>query len=144
MIGFSVLALTAWWTRKLGSVVVVGLIATVINFTFNPGGVHFLGFTVASVVFDIAVWLVGYDKAFKKTVNLTVSMVSISTLSAAVAGFIIGTFFMVAPALVRWGGVYGWSAVHAAGGVIGGIIGVTMITALVSRGIQVTVKNPVG
>ena len=143
MMGFSVLALTAWWTRKLGSVTAVGLIATVINFTFNPGAFHFLGFTVASVVFDVAAWLVRYGKAFKKTGSIIVSMVSISTLSAAVAGFIIGSFFMVAPALARWGGVYGWAALHAAGGVIGGIIGVVIITALDSRGIQIKAKNPV-
>ncbi len=141
MMGFSVLALTAWWTRKLGSVTAVGLIATVINFIFNPGAVHFLGFTVASVVFDVAEWLVRYDKAFNKTVYITVSIVSVSTLSAAVAGFIIGTFFMGAPALARWGGVYGWAALHATGGVIGGIIGVVIITALVSRGIQAKAKN---
>ncbi len=144
MIGFSVLALTNWWTRKLGSVTIVGLIATVINFTFNPGALHFLGFTVASVVFDFATCLVRYDKAFKNTFSFTVSMISISTLSAAVAGFIIGTFFLVAPALARWGGVYGWTALHAAGGFIGGIIGVMIITALVSRGIQAKAKNPVG
>ena len=144
MMGFSVLALTAWWTRKLGSVTAVGLIATVINFTFNPGAFHFLGFTVASVVFDVAAWLVRYGKAFKKTGSIIVSMVSISTLSAAVAGFIIGSSFMAAPALARWGGVYGWVALHAAGGVIGGIIGVVIITELDSRGIQAKAKNPVG
>lgn len=141
MIGFSVLALTAWWTRKLGSTTAVGLIATVINFIFSPGAVHFLGFTVASVVFDAASWLVRYDNEFKKTVNIMVSMVSISTLSAAVAGFIIGTFFMAAPAMARWGGVLGWAGLHAAGGVIGGIIGAVLVSALISRGVQVKAKK---
>lgn len=45
MIGFTILAVAAWWTRKLGAITTVGLIATVINFIFSPGAVHFLGFT---------------------------------------------------------------------------------------------------
>jgi hypothetical protein len=141
MIGFTVLAVAAWWTRKLGSVTMVGLIATVINFIFSPGAVHFLGFTAASVVFDVAVWLVRYDNAFRKRVNIAVSAVSVSTLSAAVAGFIIGTFFMVAPALARWGGVLGWAGLHAVGGVMGGGIGALLITALASRGVVTSVKK---
>ena len=135
LIGFSVLTVSAWWTRKLGSITMIGFIATMINFIFNPGAIHFLGFTAASIVFDIAVWFVRYDNAFKKTVNIAISMVSISTLSATVAGFIIGTFFMVAPALARWGGAVGWAAMHGVGGVGGGVIGVILVEALVARGI---------
>ena len=143
LIGFSVLTVAVWWTRKLGSVTVIGLIATVINFMFNPGGVHFLGFTVASVVFDITSWLIRYDNIFRKTVNIPVSMIPISTLSAAIAGFLIGTFFMVAPALAKWGGVLGWAGLYAVGGVIGSIIGVILVTALISRGIQTQVKQTI-
>ena len=58
IIGFSVLTVAVWWTRKLGSVTAIGLIATVINFIFNPAATQFLGFTVASVVFDISAWLI--------------------------------------------------------------------------------------
>jgi hypothetical protein len=121
----------------------VGVIATVINFIFNPGGVHFLGFTVASVVFDITSWLIRYNNIFRKTVNIAVSVIPISTLSAAVAGFLIGTFFMVAPALVKWGGVLGWASIHAVGGVMGGVIGVVLISALISRGIQTQIINTI-
>lgn len=142
LIGFTALTLTVWWTRKLGSTTMVGLIATVINFIFNPGAIHFLGFTAASIVFDAASWLVRYNNAFRKTSYTMISMVPISTLSAAVAGAIIGTFFMTAPALAKWGGVLGWAAVHAVGGVIGGLIGASLIAALASRKIHVeTVKN---
>jgi hypothetical protein len=141
LIGFSILAVAVWWTRKLGSVTVVGLIATVINFIFNPAAIQFLGFTAASVVFDIAAWLIRYDNVFRKTANIAISMISISTLSAAVAGFIIGIFFMVAPALAKWGGVLGWAGLHAVGGVMGGVIGVLLVTALIARGIQTQVKQ---
>lgn len=141
LIGFTMLTITVWWTRKPGSATMVGVIATVINFMFSPGAVHFLGFTAASVVFDIASWLVGYDNIFRKPVNVSVSMISISTLSAAVAGFLIGTFFMVAPALAKWGGVLGWAGLHTVGGIIGGVIGVVLILALISRGIHTQIMK---
>jgi len=141
LIGFAVLTIAVWWTRKLGATTIVGLIATIINFIFNPGGTHFLGFTAASIVFDVATRLVGYNTSFKKPVFSMIIMVSISILSAAVAGFIIGTFFMAGPALAKWGGVLGWAALHAAGGVIGGIIGATLVIALTSRGVLVGVKR---
>jgi hypothetical protein len=135
MIGFAILTLTIWWVRKFGAATAVGLIATVINFIFNPGGVHFLGFTVASIVFDITAKLIRYDRCFKKLPITTVSMLSISVLSAAVAGLIIGTFFMAAPALAKWGGVLGWAGLHAFGGVIGGFIGIALVAGLVTRGV---------
>ena len=136
MIGFAVLTVTVWWTRKFGPATVVGLIATVVNFIFNPAGVHFLGFAAASMVFDITAKLVGYDRCFKKTLFVTVSMLPVSVLSAAAAGLIIGTFFMDTPALTKWGGVLGWAGLHAVGGAIGGFIGIVLITSLAARGIQ--------
>jgi hypothetical protein len=115
---------------------VVGLIATVVNFIFNPAGVHFLGFAVASMVFDITARLIGYDRCFKKPLFVTVSMLPVSVLSAAAAGLIIGTFFMAIPALAKWGGVIGWAGLHAVGGVMGGFIGIALITGLAARGVQ--------
>jgi hypothetical protein len=136
MIGFAVLTLAAWWIRKLGAVSMVGVIATLINFIFNPGGVHFLGFTAASMVFDAVSRLIGYERSFRSPSSASVSMLLVSVLSAAVAGFIIGTFFMAAPALARWGGVIGWVALHAVGGAIGGVVGVILIISLSARGIR--------
>jgi hypothetical protein len=135
MIGFAVLSLTVWWVRKLGAATTVGLIATVINFIFNPAGVFFLGFTAASVVFDLVAWLAKYDVCFRRSSLTAVSLFSISVLSATVAGLIIGTWFMAAPALAKWGGVLGWAGLHAAGGVIGGFIGTTSVIGLVARGL---------
>ena len=57
----------------------------------------------------------------------------ILTLSATVAGFIIGSFFMAGPVLSLWGGVSGWASLHSVGGVIGGIIGATLVATLKSR-----------
>ena len=141
LMGFSILTLAAWWTRKFGATTIVGLIATVINFIFNPTGTQILGFTAASIVFDVAVRLIGYDKAFKNPTFGMLSIVSVSILSAAVAGLIIGTFFMAGSALTGWSFVFIWAGLHAVGGVIGGVIGVLLVTALISRGIQTQIKQ---
>jgi len=136
MIGFATLSLTVWWVRKLGAATLVGLIATAINFIFNPSGFFFLGFTLASVVFDLLAWVARYDVYFKRSSLTAISLFSASTLSAAVAGLIIGTYFMAAPALANWGGVLGWAGLHAIGGIIGGFIGTVAVISLVARGLS--------
>ena len=140
LIGFSVLILAAWWIRKFGSITLIGLIATAINFGLG-GGFHFIGFTAASIFFDFATRLIGYGTSFEKS-SLTIPiMITISIVSATLAGFIIGTFFMSGPALANWGGVFGWAALHSIGGVIGGVIGTFLILALNSRKVLVNDQN---
>ena len=139
LIGFSVLALAAWWVRKFGAITIVGAIATVINFALVPNAIHFLGFTAASVFFDLIISLVGFNKPFSKKVYTVASMMPISIVSAALAGYIIGTFFMAGPALAPVGGVIGWAGLHAMGGVVGGAIGTTIVTGLDAR--KVALKN---
>lgn len=136
LIGFAVLALTAWWIRRFGAASAVGIIATAINFIFNPGGTHFLGFTAASIVYDILSHIIGYERSFRSKQAITAVLLVMSMVSAAVAGFIIGLFFMTAPALARWGGVLGWAGLHAVGGLLGGLVGAIIITALTARGIN--------
>jgi hypothetical protein len=136
LIGFSSLILAVWVTRKFGTATMVGLIATVINFMFRPDAFFFIGFTLASFVFDVLTRLIGYKNSFEKPSTGIVSLILISTFSAAVAGSIIGLFFMSAPALVSWVSVLGWAALHAVGGVIGGFIGAPLATALTKRGIS--------
>lgn len=138
LIGFAVLTVAAWWIRKLGAITAIGLIATAINFIFNPTGTHFFGFTAASVVFDILSRLAGYGNFFKKPINTMIIAIAISTLSAAVAGLTIGVFFMTGSALVLWGGVLGWAGLHAIGGVIGGSIGGLTVNMLVYRKVSTT------
>jgi len=138
LIGFTVLTVAVWWIRKLGAITAIGLIATVINFTFNPTGTHFLGFTAASIMFDVMSRFAGYDNFFKKPIHTMIMAIAISTLSAAVAGLIIGVFFMAGPALVLWGGVLGWAGMHAIGGVIGGSIGGLTVNMLIYRKVSTT------
>ena len=139
LIGFSVLTLAAWWIRKFGAITIVGLLATVINFALVPGAIHFLGFTVASIFFDVTISLVGFNKPFSKKAYTVASMMPISIVSAALAGYIIGTFFMAGPALAPVGGVLGWAGLHVIGGIVGGAIGTSLVTGLDAR--KVTVKR---
>jgi hypothetical protein len=136
MIGFAVLGLTFWWVRKFGAVIVVGVVATIVNFLLNPGGVFFLGFTAASFSYDLIASLVVGNRMFERRSVTAISLVSISVLSATVAGLIIGNYFMTAQALVAWGGVSGWAALHALGGLVGGLIGVSILAGLSTRNIQ--------
>jgi hypothetical protein len=133
LIGFTVLTVAAWWIRKFGAIIAIGLIATIINFVLNPQALTFLGFTGAAFVFDLTSALAGFNNFFKKAFNTTTIAIIISTLSAAVAGLVIGSFFMAGPVLSAWGGVSGWAGLHAVGGVIGGTIGAFLVTALNSR-----------
>jgi hypothetical protein len=137
LIGFTVLTVVAWWIRKAGAITAIGLIATIINFILNPQALTFLGFTAAAFVFDLISSIVGFNFFFKKAANTITMAIVISTLSAAVAGFIIGSFFMAGPALSLWGGVAGWAGLHSVGGVIGGTIGATLVAALNSRKIAI-------
>jgi hypothetical protein len=133
MIGFAVLGLTFWWVRKLGAVTLVGLVATIVNFLLNPGGVFFLGFTAASFSYDLIASLIGWKKIFKRRTISAISLVSISVLAGTVAGLIIGNYFMTTQALAAWGGVFGWAVLHALGGLIGGLIGISILAGLSTR-----------
>jgi hypothetical protein len=136
VIGFPLLILVKWYVKKFGAATLVGFIATTINFMLIPAAIHFLGFTVASIAFDVLASFIGHKRLFKKRALSSFSLLTISTFCAFIAGSIIGVFFLPSIILLRWGGVVGWAGLHAAGGYIGGILGVFLINALTSRGIQ--------
>jgi hypothetical protein len=142
MVGFSVLILAAWWIRKIGAITIIGAIATLINFALVANPYHFLGFTAASIFFDLTVAASGYNRSFRKKTYTIASMMTISIVSAALAGYIIGTFFMAGPTFVAMGGVLGWAGLHAIGGVIGGAIGTSLVTGLYAR--KIAVNNSSG
>lgn len=136
LIGFSSLILAVWWSRKIGTASFVGVIALIINLIIRPGALQFFGFLAASILFDVLTYASGYDLLFRKRLTGSIILFLISVVSAAFAGLIIGSFFMVPAALSRWGGVLGWSGLHAIGGVIGGAIGITIMNALNLRGFK--------
>ena len=135
LIGFAVLIVGAWWIRKPGFLTIVGLIATIINLILGAG-IQFLGFLAASAFFDVALTVIGYGRVFKKSAFTAVSMMIVTTVSAAVAGTVIGALFMSGAALSQWG-VVGWAGLHVIGGVIGGFIGISLVLALKKRRINV-------
>lgn len=134
MVGVSLLVLVTWWTRKLGAASLTGIIATVLNLALSPGSIHFLGFTAASIVFDIVMRLPGYGVSLDKGVKGAALTLATSLLSTLVAGVIIGTSFM-APAIISnaYGGVAFFALLHGAGGLVGGLLGIVFIRSLESR-----------
>ena len=142
LIGFAVLILGAWWTRKPGALTIIGLIATLINLGLGMG-IQFIGFLAASLFFDAVMKAIGYNRAFKKPTYTTIILMIFAIASAAIAGVAIATLFMVgSPLLSQWGGVAGWAGLHMIGGVIGGIIGTTLVIALKKRRIAVYSESP--
>lgn len=144
LIGFSALILATWWTRKLGTATFVGFIALIINMMVRPTALYFFGFFAASIVFDLLTFFSGYKRIFEKRLVGSTTLFAASVFSSAVAGLIIGSFFMPPTALTSWGGVPGWAGLHAVGGIIGGAIGVTIMNALAVRGLAPKVGSPDG
>jgi len=133
MIGTSLLILVLWWARKLGTVTVTGVIATVLTLALRPAATHFFGFTAASVVFDALARLIGYRNCLERPVPSAISLLFISIVSTAVAGLIIGLLFMPAPAIAAMGGLALFVGLHALGGAIGAAIGLMLVRALEAR-----------
>jgi len=128
LLGFVSLILVAWWTRRFGAASLTGILVSVLTLMFRPDATHMIGFTVASILFDILTRTVSYRNSFDKPLPSTLSLVSFSTICAGIAGLIIGSFFLdIKIALEVFAGM------HAGGGFIGGIVGLVLIKALTVR-----------
>lgn len=133
MVGVSLLVLTVWWIRKLGAASMIDAIATMLNFILRPSTIHFLGFTVASIVFDASTRLITYEKGFNRRVISNVAILGTSFLSALVAGFIIGSLFINPVSLSNmYGGILFFAMLHGAGGILG-VIGIVIVRGLEVR-----------
>ena len=136
MLGVATLSLTIWWVRKPGASALVGIIATIISFIMNPGGMTFLGFTGATFVFEAMVMLIGHKRLLDNGFTGWGLLLLASIAATATAGVIIGTFFMNPNFLaVTFGGLMVFSGIHAMGGVIGSVLGALVIKALKTRNI---------
>lgn len=134
MIGVISLILALWWARKFGAVTVTGVIATILTLALSPEATHFFGFTVASIIFDALARLIGYRNCIEKPTPSTISLLSVSIASTAVAGLIIGNLFTDPKFLAAmFGGIALFAGLHALGGAIGGGIGVVLVRALEAR-----------
>ncbi|MBA7688336.1 hypothetical protein ES703_96815 [subsurface metagenome] len=129
VVGTTLLILTAWLTKKPGAPFFMGLVTTILHLILRPGSFHFLGFTAASALFDSVTTLVAYKERLSgKWVDRTI-LIGTSIISCLAAGAIIGSLFM------NIGGLYFFVALHGFGGLLGGILGVSIIKALEVRGI---------
>jgi len=130
LLAFASLVLVVWWTRKFGSASMTGLIVAVLTFIIRPGSFYMLGFLAASIAFDLITKAIGYARLFSKSLFGSLSTIALSTISAALAGAIIGSFFMSFTTPIA---VATFVGLHAVGGLIGGAIGVITISALAAR-----------
>lgn len=128
LLGFVSLILVAWWTRRFGAASVTGLLVAALTLALQPDALHMLGFVTASVFFDVLTRIVGYSNCFDKLLPSVISLISFSTICAGIAGLIIASFFVEFPV-----GVDLFAGLHAVGGFIGGIVGLTLVRALVAR-----------
>ena len=134
MVGISLLTLTVWWTRKPGATSFMGLVATILNLLLRPGSLHFLGFTAASVAFDATSALIGYKNCLDRGRVSYVILITVSFASTIIAGIIIGYFFMNPVFLSKmFGGIIFFVAIHGAGGIIGGVLGIVFVIGLEMR-----------
>ncbi len=127
VLGKSLLILTVWLTRKPGAPFLMGIVTTILHLILRPGSFHFLGFTAASALFDSATTIVAYkEKLSGKWIDRLI-LIGISITSSMAAGAIIGSLFM------NIGGLYFFVALQGFGGMLGGILGVSIIKALEVR-----------
>jgi hypothetical protein len=133
-LGMFAFILVLWWVRKFGAVTMTGIIATIITLTLNPYSTQFFGFTAASIVFDALTKLVGYKNSLEKPKLSTIILALAALVSTAIAGTIIGYIFMNQSFLIAlFGGVAFFAVLHAAGGVMGAVIGIILTKALSTR-----------
>jgi hypothetical protein len=133
-IGIILLILVMWWVGKFGAIITTGIIATIISLILYPIGTQFLGFTSASVVFDVLTGVIGIQKSPEKSIPKLTSLLLVALASTAVAGVIIGYIFTSSSFLLTmFGGMTFFVVLHIIGGAIGGTIGITLIKALSIR-----------
>ncbi|MEM2995292.1 MAG: hypothetical protein QXI91_04670 [Candidatus Bathyarchaeia archaeon] len=133
-LGVFIFILTLWWVRKFGAVTTTGTIATIVTLTLNPSSTQFLGFTAASIIFDVITKLIGHRNSLEKPKLSVISLFFASVVSTATAGIIIGYIFMSPDKLIKqFGGVAFFAVLHMIGGIIGAAVGITLIKVLSTR-----------
>jgi len=133
MMAFASLILVLWWTRKFGAVTATGLIVTLITLSLRPDATHVLGFTAASIIFDVTTRLVGYNHILGNSKIGAAGLIGLSFLSSTVAGIVISSFFMPLVLLNIIGGAIVFTGLHASGGLIGAILGIGLVKTLEVR-----------
>ena len=135
MVALTSLILVLSLTRKFGAATATGLIVTLITLFLYPSSTHVLGFTAASIIFDIATRLIGYRRILDNPKISAVGLTASSLLSSMVAGVIIALLFMPLNLITLLGGVATFTGLHVLGGLAGAILGFALLRALTARNI---------
>jgi len=133
LLAFMVLILVVWWTRKFGAASLTGLVVAGISLTLRPTSFDILAFVAASIVFDVTTRILSYQQLFTNPIRGSAILIIVSLLSASIAGAIIGFLFM---GFRTEQAILTFSGLHAFGGLIGGIIGVVLVRALITRRVR--------
>lgn len=135
MVALTSLILVLSLTRKFGAATATGLIVTLITLFLYPSSTYVLGFTAASIIFDIATRLVGYRHILDNPKISAVGLLASSLVSSMIAGVIIGVLFMPLSLITLLGGVVTFAGLHVLGGLAGSILGFALLRALKVRNI---------
>ena len=133
LLAFAALVLVVWWTRRAGAASLTGVVFGLLSFVLRPGAFFNSAFIVAAIAFDLLTWTVGYNRMFDKPLVGSIASVLISIGCAALAGLMIGALFM---SFTSSSVLLVFAGLHALGGLIGGLVGTGMITALRARKIE--------
>jgi hypothetical protein len=128
LLGILSLMVVTWRVRRVGVAITTGLIATLITLSLNPYMIQFIGFGIATILFDLTCFAIGYSRIYDRYNSALVLIPSVAM--AFLSGIIIGSVFMGLRNLdfVLW-----WGLLHAFGGLTGGIVGAIVIGATVRR-----------
>lgn len=135
MVALTSLILVISLTRKFGAATVTGLIVVLLTLAFYPTSTYVIGFAAAGIVFDIATRLIGYHSIFDKPIISAVGLIASSLVASMTAGVIIGVLFMPLSLINILGGVIFFAGLHTLGGLVGGILGFSLVRALKARNV---------
>lgn len=119
------LLLAVWVSGKFGVASFTGAVGSIFVLLLRGGAFHILGFAASAVFFDL-LFLATKHKTLAKPATIAATII-ITTVSAYVAGAVIGLVFM--GGALQWALTY-WAGLHAVGGLLSGFITLPVIGAL--------------
>jgi len=133
-----ILILTVWIVRKFGAATLTGVIAAILHFVLRGitfESLFFLGFIAMSILVDFSTWAIGYNRCFDRGSSSMFLIVFLFTVTAGVAGGIIG-YIMVVTLHLPLSFIPVWAGFHAVGGGASSIAGFGLSKGLERRGIK--------
>lgn len=132
---FLTLLLTTWASGKMGTASAVGAIGAMIVLAVNPSSTQMISFLASAILFDVLM-LLNKHKISLKPYSMGVAAFA-TTISAYIAGVVIGTNFMGRS--LEWALTF-WGVWHLTGGIISIAIATPLIGVLEKANVK-EVKN---